>query len=711
MFASRRRFAGTLLISVLSLLSGIVLTQSAVGQLTIQGTPLLFDDATQTGYQWAGYDVLHTPGNYSFLGTLFENGNDRGGRAIRWDIESGGVTILDPLDLDPDGNGTASIGGFNSGGDLVGTSTVYDNGVSLGIRAVLWRSDSTSPIELQNLGTDSSGVTGFGSNSARFITESGNFIAGKSGKYDAAGNYQGFRAVRWDANGNVTELGTLGIRPANNLNGPSVQGILEDGTVLGGAEKFDASGFNLGTRPVLWRPDGTIQELELLVPDGEVGSNGSAEQMNSSGVIVGKVNRDANNLGLGLDSVRWDANGNIALLGNLGTDSDGRYGDFVEDLNESGEMFGTIQKFDQDGNYLNLRAVRWDPQTLDAIEMETDTNADGIGLSRGYEANEQNLLVGSMFVFGESTGIFDTRAMAWMADGSRVNLNDLDLVHGDPGEWTLTFAIGLSEDGWVTGQGMYDPDGAGQMSAVGRGWVGQLGFGGSWTSAEGGTWGRGPNWSTGTPAMEMGNATFDLASSYTVSLDRDETTMSIDVFDGAVNIQGNGFQLATTTGDFTIGSNGTVTGEFDFFGTLVNEGTLSAGDTASNLLLANTGNINVDGDLQNLGEIIFDISGQLAGEFDTIDVSGEFDAGGILSLVLDGYAPVLGDQFDLMDFGTFVDSGFLFDLSQAQLAGGLRWDTSGFGLNGTISVTAVPEPSSVLLIAMSGLLLPRRRRF
>lgn len=71
-------------------------------------------------------------------------------------------------------------------------------------------------------------------------------------------------------------------------------------------------------------------------------------------------------------------------------------------------------------------------------------------------------------------------------------------------------------------------------------WVGQVGLGGTWTDdfslSLDGTWGRGRQWTTVTPAMSIGDATFDANAAYTVSLDRTERTGEINVLAGDVTL-------------------------------------------------------------------------------------------------------------------------------------------------------------------------------
>jgi len=97
-------------------------------------------------------------------------------------------------------------------------------------------------------------------------------------------------------------------------------------------------------------------------------------------------------------------------------------------------------------------------------------------------------------------------------------------------------------------------------------------------------------------------------------------------------------------------------------------------------------------------------------EHDAIRASGLLALDGSLDvLLINGFAPELGDSFDLFDWGS-IDGAFAnFDLPT--LDGGLRWDLSELYTTGTLSVSAVPEPSSlVLLCGFAWIGLARRKR-
>lgn len=56
-------------------------------------------------------------------------------------------------------------------------------------------------------------------------------------------------------------------------------------------------------------------------------------------------------------------------------------------------------------------------------------------------------------------------------------------------------------------------------------------------------------------------------------------------------------------------------------------------------------------------------------------------------------------SFDLLTFGSLINAGYIFDFSSTQLAPGLAWDTSRFGVDDTPGDCAlVPDPPSARLI-------------
>ncbi len=179
---------------------------------------------------------------------------------------------------------------------------------------------------------------------------------------------------------------------------------------------------------------------------------------------------------------------------------------------------------------------------------------------------------------------------------------------------------------------------------------------------------------------------------------------------GAAGNMGNTLSLSNSTidgwGMITVASGSTLMGTGTIVGNVTNYGNVKPGNSP--------GIVNIIGNYTEMGVLTFELNGLTAGtQYDQINVTSQFDAGGSIALVL-GFTPVAGNSFQIMTFGSFVDSGYSFDLSQASLTSGLLWDLSDFASTGTVSIVAdtssIPEPASlVMMMIVTAVTLTRRR--
>ena len=164
-------------------------------------------------------------------------------------------------------------------------------------------------------------------------------------------------------------------------------------------------------------------------------------------------------------------------------------------------------------------------------------------------------------------------------------------------------------------------------------------------------------------------------------------------FNNRLNLNGN---TLTKTGSGTLAINNNVltsggmvdcqagicSGTGTISGSLNNDGTVAPGNSA--------GSLTIDGNMTQgeTGTLELEIGGTVAGdEHDKLNVTGQLDLNGTVAVALiNDYMPAGGETFDLVDFGSFVDSGFAFDFSLAALTDGLEWITTDFATNGTLSI-------------------------
>jgi hypothetical protein len=107
------------------------------------------------------------------------------------------------------------------------------------------------------------------------------------------------------------------------------------------------------------------------------------------------------------------------------------------------------------------------------------------------------------------------------------------------------------------------------------------------------------------------------------------------------------------------------------------------------------------------GAILMELGGRTpGGQYDVLDVAGDLGLGGTLDVALIyGFVPHAGDAFDLFNWGGVA--GEFEAVNLPALGGGLGWDTSNLYSTGTVSV--VPEPAALALLALGAAALLRRR--
>ena len=203
---------------------------------------------------------------------------------------------------------------------------------------------------------------------------------------------------------------------------------------------------------------------------------------------------------------------------------------------------------------------------------------------------------------------------------------------------------------------------------------------------------------------------------------RNNGTDTVNFKSGLLDLTG-GVIDADTTG----------TNEFNWTGgTLMDvaqfQGSLTQGNAdAPSLLIigASPGTMDVTGDyalaaaIANASALGIEIAGDGTSgagiDYDKLIVVGTatLDATSSIRLILDGYAPIGGETYDILDASAIVvvngSVGDLFDTTEAGLVAGLVWDLNSFQTDGTVRV--VPEPATLILLGLGGLaVLIRRKR-
>jgi fibronectin-binding autotransporter adhesin len=116
-----------------------------------------------------------------------------------------------------------------------------------------------------------------------------------------------------------------------------------------------------------------------------------------------------------------------------------------------------------------------------------------------------------------------------------------------------------------------------------------------------------------------------------------------------------------------------------------------------------------------LASLVIELGGLIRGdEYSALVVTDDLTLDGTLDVLLwDGFEPLAGDSFDVLDWGTL--NGTFAMVHLPTLTGDLHWDASGLYTSGVLSVyssgSVIPAPGAATLVLLgAGVLAVRRRR-
>lgn len=395
---------------------------------------------------------------------------DGGTRALRF--SASGWTSFDAISYENNGVAQVSALAINASHTVVGTSKRRSaNGTDLGIRAVRWPSNSWGPVvELNPINTDTDGSV---FSSAVAINDSG-LTVGTSGVYTPGGTWKGNRAVKWLPNSSTpVELPiTVFNQSASGFSNTFGVALNNAGAIVGTTEGYDNNQQFAGKRAIRWKPNNTYAVLNPLGYNASNQTMCEAVDINEAGVTVGvsdKYDYNDNQKFVGRRAVRWayDTISGQELGGLGGTDINGTTYAQVSSVSDAGLILGASNKYLL-GTAIGNRAVYWSTTGSTAANElpHLGTSAAGITHGRAHAANADGYVVGYAEKYSGGALVGD-RAVLWKTAGADT-ATDLNTLLQPNSGWTLTEAKGITDTGFVTGTGTFDPDGAGGASPYTR---------------------------------------------------------------------------------------------------------------------------------------------------------------------------------------------------------------------------------------------------
>jgi len=219
------------------------------------------------------------------------NGNSLGISPVRWEGNGGTrAQVLGHLGEAADGTFSAYAMAVDARGMAVGSATKYDaNHNALGNVAVRWPAKKAAAVELGGAGTDPDGR---GTTYALGVDDAG-MVVGVGQSFGPAHNETGWRALRWLPGHDTAQV----LKPLSQwIDGSTytyAYGVNRKGWIAGAANvKMNKSGAysdfnNVQIHAVVWGPDGSVHDLNKLIPQDGKWTLYNAYGISDTGLVTG----------------------------------------------------------------------------------------------------------------------------------------------------------------------------------------------------------------------------------------------------------------------------------------------------------------------------------------------------------------------------------------------------------------------------------------
>jgi hypothetical protein len=366
-------------------------------------------------------------------------------RAIRFSAAgTAELPALTPSPYSTSGHGFVTAVGVSGDGIVIGTSWRFSGTTYLDSPGVYW--DANNAIHLMQPPAPPAG--GKSSVTPKAISRNGR-VAAESSVYSSTNLLLSSSIQRYQSASDApTALASAPLATSYAL------GINTAGTTVG----YISGG--PGVIATRWKSTGTSVEWLPSAEPTSPDASRVANAVNDSDVAVGYNAHFVGSIQRGQFAVRWDADGTATSLGALEVKADGTQASNATLINNAGDIAGSSTRYTGvAGRY----AVRWLPGSTTPVALEPITTTPGGVVDTIARAmNADGTVVGATSYANSTT----TRAALWTKSSNQaIELHTL-LPAGTT--WTLERADAISDTGWISGLGRFDPDGTGPIRDYAR---------------------------------------------------------------------------------------------------------------------------------------------------------------------------------------------------------------------------------------------------
>lgn len=349
---------------------------------------------------------------------------------------------------------SSGAGPLNEAGQVVGRSFRFSGASPRGVAA--WLYDGANTIEIGLTGLEHTATDGTRSNGVRYFNQAGQVVG-------AATRYNGSVAVGesvWLYNGTTNiNVGLAGPEHTRNDGSKfsSARHLNEAGHVVGLSSRYNGGSANLGDS--VWLYNGTttvdigLTGAEYTRNDGYKDSH--PVELNNAGQVAGYSDR-FNGGSADMGKSAWLHDGattlNIGLTGDDHTDYLGyRYSE-VTDLNQSGQVagFSNIYNDEDHNSHLGQDAWLYDSELNQTFQLRLSTAEDGEAYSYITYLGEDGLVLGTYVSYEDEV----QRAFYFTVEDGMHDLGSLVAGGLTAGVWDiLASAIRTNGLGQIVGYG------------------------------------------------------------------------------------------------------------------------------------------------------------------------------------------------------------------------------------------------------------------
>lgn len=369
---------------------------------------------------------------------------------------------------------------LNEAGQAAGKATRFNGDFGAGFSVWLYNGTGTANIGLTDI--EHTRNDGYRASQIEYLNQAGQ-AAGIAQRFNGGGTNLGNSS--WLYNGTSTII--IGLTDAEHTRDDGFQNnrvnflnpaigktnptLNEAGQVVGNASRYNGGSTSMGWSAWLYNGTSTINvgltDAEHTRNDGYRSS--TAELLNQAGQVAGSASRYNGATSLGPSAWMYDGTSTvrIGLTGAEYTRDDGVQFNFVDFLNEAGQVAGSAWRYNGGAAAQGQSAWLYDMTLGQTFALDLSIRSDGYAYSEALYMGDDGLILGQYELYDTNDSLLGTRAFAFTLEDGAVDLGGLiDGGLNFAGWDSLASAFNANDMGQIIGSGLLSDMSNGSMGYI-----------------------------------------------------------------------------------------------------------------------------------------------------------------------------------------------------------------------------------------------------